>query len=166
MSDESRIRESEMVGHETSDAEIGLVVKFAVFLAVVSAIVAVLMVGFHKYLVARQTAANPPQHPMAVGRQDPLPPPPRLQSYPFSDITALRREEDQLLNRYSWVDRNAGIVRIPVERAIELLAERGLPHRSAPEAAEETTPASAPAPAADETAAPAPESPPGVREMR
>lgn len=143
MRDESQIPESERVGHETTDAEVGLVVKFAIFLTVVSLIVAVLMVGFHKYLDAREQAAKAPRHPMAAGQVRPLPPPPRLQSSPFTDLTEFRQEENRLLNRYGWVDRNAGIVRIPVERAIEVLAERGLPHRTAAETTEQTAPGTA-----------------------
>jgi DNA-binding GntR family transcriptional regulator len=37
--------------------------------------------------------------------------------------------ETAILHSYGWVDRDAGIVRIPIERAIEILAERGLPTR-------------------------------------
>ena len=59
----------------------------------------------------------------------PPPPLPRLQTYPFDDVKGLRHEEAKLLEHYAWVDKNAGTVRIPVSRAIELLAEKGLPHR-------------------------------------
>ena len=34
-----------------------------------------------------------------------------------------------MLEHYGWVDKNAGVVRIPVERAIDVLAEKGLPYR-------------------------------------
>ena len=138
------------VGHETTDAEIGPLVKFAVFLAVLCLAIAALMVGFHRYLEAREAALKQSQYPMTIGMERPLPPPPRLQSYPFDDLRALRREEQRLLDRYEWVDRNAGLVRIPVSRAIELLAERGLPQRPpADEAAPETpeTPETPEAPA-------------------
>ena len=46
-------------------------------------------------------------------------------------MKGLRGEEARLLEHYSWIDKNAGTVRIPVSRAIELLAEKGLPHRAA-----------------------------------
>ena len=41
----------------------------------------------------------------------------------------IRAAEDQILNSYGWVDRSKGIVRIPIDRAIDLLAKRGLPAR-------------------------------------
>jgi hypothetical protein len=41
----------------------------------------------------------------------------------------VRAEEQEKLSSYGWVEPNAGVVRIPVERAMELLAERGLPTR-------------------------------------
>ena len=75
-----------------------------------------------------------------------MPPAPRLQTYPFDDVKAFRREEAKLLDHYSWIDKNAGTVRIPVSRAIELLAGKGLPHRAAPPArgAHRRLPAAAP----------------------
>jgi hypothetical protein len=36
-------------------------------------------------------------------------------------------EQEAILNSYGWVDKEAGVVRIPIERAIELTLERGLP---------------------------------------
>jgi len=43
------------------------------------------------------------------------------------DLTDLHEREDLLLNHYSWVDRGKGTVRIPIERAMEIIAEKGLP---------------------------------------
>jgi hypothetical protein len=124
----------EAVGHEETDAHIGPLMQFAVFLAVSTLVIAFLVVGLYKYLDRREVAEKAGNYPMAVGRSRPLPPSPRLQTYPFDDIKQLRVGENRLLEHYSWVDKNAGVVRIPVERAIEILAERGLPHRA------ETTP--------------------------
>ncbi len=39
----------------------------------------------------------------------------------------MHAKEDLLLENYSWVDESKGVVRIPIERAMELVAERGLP---------------------------------------
>jgi hypothetical protein len=57
-------------------------------------------------------------------------PEPQLQKTEILDLKALHAEEDKLLNGYAWVDPKQGIVRIPVDRAIEVLAKRGLPSRS------------------------------------
>lgn len=48
---------------------------------------------------------------------------------PREALKRLRDREDAALGRYGWVDREAGIVRIPIERAMDLLLERGLPTR-------------------------------------
>jgi hypothetical protein len=45
-------------------------------------------------------------------------------------MAALRAWEDEQLHGYAWVDKGSGAVRIPIERAIEIVAERGLPARS------------------------------------
>src|SRR6478736_5802596 len=71
------------------------------------------------------------RHPLAAGIVRPLPPPPRLQTYPFDDIKELRKAENKVLDHYAWVDQNAGVVQIPIERAIDVLAEKGLPYRQA-----------------------------------
>ena len=52
---------------------------------------------------------------------------PRLQINPAADLSALRRAEDGLLANYGWVNQPGGIARLPIERAIALTAERGLP---------------------------------------
>jgi hypothetical protein len=49
------------------------------------------------------------------------------------DLAALHEREDLLLNYYSWVDKPGGAVRIPIERAMELIAQRGLPVAPAPQ---------------------------------
>ncbi len=139
----------DVIGHEESDADIGPLIRFAIFLTVMTTAVAILMVGFYRFLDSREAAEKAPRYPMAVGVERPLPPPPRLQTYPFDDVKALRKEEAKLLEHYQWINKDAGTVRIPIDRAIELLAERGLPHRAAPAAPAEAAPApvAAPAPA-------------------
>jgi hypothetical protein len=54
-------------------------------------------------------------------------PMPREQPDPRIDLKALREREDRELASYGWVNRPAGIVRIPIERAMQLIVERGLP---------------------------------------
>jgi hypothetical protein len=51
---------------------------------------------------------------------------PALQINPSTDMAAMETQETARLQSYGWVDKDAGIVRIPVDRAIELTAERGL----------------------------------------
>jgi hypothetical protein len=52
---------------------------------------------------------------------------PQLQLAPRDDLKAFQAREDRLLNSYGWIDKTAGVVRVPISRAMELLIERGLP---------------------------------------
>jgi hypothetical protein len=55
-------------------------------------------------------------------------PTPRLQTDDgYQEITDMHAKEDLLLENYTWVDRSQGKVRIPIERAMELIAQQGLP---------------------------------------
>jgi hypothetical protein len=46
---------------------------------------------------------------------------------PGQELKATRAAEDLMLNSYAWVDKDKSLVRIPIQRAIDLLAQRGLP---------------------------------------
>jgi hypothetical protein len=64
-------------------------------------------------------------------------PTPRLQDDDGNlDTADLHAREDLLLDNYSWVDRSKGTIRIPIDRAMELIAQRGLPVQQQPQAAE------------------------------
>lgn len=72
-------------------------------------------------------------YPQAIGDQGgsgprkPLAAEPRLQADDTVDLAAMRRAEELRMTRYGWVDRSAGLARIPVDEAVRLTAERGLP---------------------------------------
>ena len=128
--------DSTTLGHETADADIGPLIKFAVFLALTTFVCAALCVGLYRYLDQREIREKAGRYPLAAGLARPLPPTPRLQTYPFDDIKELRKAENKVLDHYAWVDQNAGVVQIPIERAIDVLAEKGLPYRQAGPAGE------------------------------
>jgi hypothetical protein len=73
-------------------------------------------------------AVERPLPPLAATLPD-APPEPRLQVTPAADLASVREREEALLHTYGWIDRKSGLVRIPIDRAIDLLAERGLPSR-------------------------------------
>jgi hypothetical protein len=115
-------------GHEQSDANIRAIVQMGIGLAVLTIAALLLMWGLFRYFAASEAKSEPPPSPMAETR--PLPPPPRLQVEPEIDLEHLRATEDEKLNAPpSWVNRQAGVVRIPIDRAMELIVERGLPVR-------------------------------------
>jgi len=97
---------------------------------IVSAIAIHLMVWLlFQYFSGREAARFAPVYPLAIGGADRQPPEPRLQTNPRDDLRALREHEDELLNNYRWVDKPAGIVRIPIDEAMKITAQRGLPAR-------------------------------------
>jgi hypothetical protein len=59
----------------------------------------------------------------------PLPayPAPRLQSNPAADLLAFEKQERSQLNSYGWVDKQKGIVRIPIDEAMRRIAAQGIP---------------------------------------
>jgi hypothetical protein len=68
----------------------------------------------------QQTAREmPPTSP-----SQPYFPFPREQPDPLADLTALRAREETELNSYGWINKTTGVVRIPIERAIDILATR------------------------------------------
>jgi hypothetical protein len=54
-------------------------------------------------------------------------PAPRLQETPYDDVQMYLQAQQRALHQYGWVDRQRGVVHIPIERAMEIVAERGLP---------------------------------------
>jgi hypothetical protein len=75
---------------------------------------------------AHQAARDVAPSPLAQTRPA-LPPEPRLQVAPSQELQELRASEEAVLQSYGWVDQAAGIVRLPMARAMELVLERGLP---------------------------------------
>ena len=57
----------DVVGHEETDADIGPLVRFAIFLAVLTLVTAALTVGFYKFLDSREQAEKAPRYPLAQG---------------------------------------------------------------------------------------------------
>jgi hypothetical protein len=53
-----------------------------------------------------------------------VPPPPLLEAHPKSDRAAYEAAEQRRLSGYGWIDRDRGVVRIPVEVAMARLSER------------------------------------------
>ena len=97
-------------GYETRDASVPGLLKFGVGLIVALIVVQLLMLGFYRLFVS--------ERPKAPGRKHR---PTSTSSCATSAATRRRRSAS-----YGWVDRKAGIVRIPIDRAIELVAEKGI----------------------------------------
>jgi hypothetical protein len=141
------------LGYEGTDVKVSGIVVFLTSLGIFVVVTALLCVWIGKginYLIAKQDGPTTKwNHPVDVRKlgnlasspeiQDQFAqlakrfPSPRLQTDDgYQEITDIHAKEDLLLENYSWVDQGKGTVRIPIERAMELIAERGLP--VAPEA--------------------------------
>jgi hypothetical protein len=119
------------VHHEASDVDIRAVFGFGAVLIVVALLINLVTYALFRYFDAREGRPVTAQYPLAVGQDGRVPPEPRLQTNPRQDLADLRAKEDETLTTYGWVDRNEGVVRIPIEEAIKLTLERGLPSRQA-----------------------------------
>lgn len=114
--------------HEISDVRSLPLVWSALILAVAVAAVCLLLRFFFDRLEIRAERHDPQLSPL-VGSQ--IPPAPRLQEKPTDDLARLQAAEDRALGRYRWIDKKGGVVQVPIERAIDLLLEQGLPETSA-----------------------------------
>ena len=115
--------------HEIRDVNVSAVAKFvAALVAMTLATMLMFYLTFDKVsgLIAPKSGQRP-----AMAGSDPLkqPPEPRLQANEPPDLARFHKGEEAILDHYGWVDPDKGIVRIPVERALELVAKEGLPSR-------------------------------------
>jgi len=133
------------INHETTDVDLTgakrLLLATGLFLAVVFAG----LWGMLHLLHGRDEARQPAPLPVVERAGDRLPPAPRLQTLPYQDLAAFRAGERATLERYAWVDRTRGIAQIPIERAMALVVEHGLPAASPQDAGEAAPAAQAPA---------------------
>jgi hypothetical protein len=109
--------------HEPGDVDAAPIVLAAAGLAAILVLVAGVSLGSYR-LLRPHHADTAPAAPAEI-------PAPRLQSAPTSDLSALRRQKNAMLDEYRWIDRRGGVVRIPIDRAMQLLAERDA-HGAAP----------------------------------
>ena len=117
------------VRYEKSDAHVGGIVTFGIMLAVLLLAVHFAATGLFDYLKASENRKYPPLPALAAKERPHLPhdlgkiPAPRLQVSETMDLSKLRKHEESLLTNYDWVDRKAGVVRIPIDEAMRLLAD-------------------------------------------
>jgi hypothetical protein len=104
------------------------VVRFAIVLAVLCFVSMLSMVAVFRFLDrgAKRRDAAVVDAAGLERRQDVLPPEPRLQVDGARHWRRFRSAEEERLSTYGWMDRSTGAVHIPIERAMELIAERGV----------------------------------------
>ena len=163
---------NEGVAHEDTDMSLGGIVKFVIHLILLVSISAGLMWGLFNYLNRREERIEGRETPSTLLKRDrsintspdDLFPQPRLQTAPVPDLRDYNREIDARLGMvdgqsvYRWVDKEKGIVAIPIEEAKKKLLDSGM--MSAPPAAP-----GGQAQSVNQTATPAPDAgaPPAAR---
>ncbi len=99
-------------------------------LLLVYVVIGIVWLVFH-YFAGVTAQTSPPPLPIAA-HGAPLPPFPRLQSNDAYDLHQFRAAEDAQLSSYHWVDPTTGTVSIPIDRAMDLIVERGIPPQTVP----------------------------------
>ncbi len=117
---------AERLGYEPVDANISRLLWIALAWSIFVGLAALALVG----LVALFDTLRPPSAASPLARVEILPPEPQLEANPKMILDQVRQRENQLLDGYAWADRNAGVARIPIDRAMAILAERGWPKPS------------------------------------
>ena len=133
-------------GFEREDMSPAGVFYFMVGLAIVAILIHFIVTGMYRYLDSYDAKHQAPMNPMAVktgvdprtmtfheagGQMQKTFPQPVLEDNERQQFGALVEKQDEVLASYDWVDQKNGVVRIPIDKAMDLLANRGLPVRNA-----------------------------------
>jgi hypothetical protein len=122
--DPEELKQIEQEPYEQRDLSVGRAVQFLIL--IFFTIIGSLIISYFVFLwvLPNQRADLPSVRPEALQRQ--LPPEPRVQGFPMRDWQNFIAEETRKTTTYEILDETTGKVRIPVERAKELILERGL----------------------------------------
>jgi hypothetical protein len=115
--------------HEQQDVNIWAIGKVGIGLAVTTILSLFLVLGVFRYLEQQDQASQPVTPAGVEVQQNKLPPQPRLIENEPEDLNQVHTGEDQTLSTYGWADPQHTHVRIPIDKAIDQLAQRGLPSR-------------------------------------
>ena len=117
-------------GYEHTDAHTRIIVKFLAWLLVSAVIIHIGLGVLYDLMIDRAMEVGEQRYPLAEGQDQRLPPAPRLQQFPHNDLYQFRLGEEELLRNYGWMNRETGVVHIPIDEAMRLLVQRGLPSRA------------------------------------
>jgi hypothetical protein len=129
------------VSFERGDIDIVQITGFGIGLLIACMVTVFAMWALFEYFQGREDKVNPPNPPAMMSEKPTLPPAPRLQPEPIKELKDLRDNEDMLLNSYGWVDSAKGIAHIPIDQAIDIIAQntaaqKGLPVKVSPAGAD------------------------------
>ena len=118
--------------YEHTDIDVNVGYKFALWLTVAMVISIGIVYGTFWFFEGRERSANEraQKYPLAASQPARTPPAPNLQTQPFQDLYQLRAAEDKKLVEYGWVDKDGGVTHIPINRAMEVMLQRGFTSRA------------------------------------
>lgn len=105
------------------------IVVFVVILAVTTIVCELIVVGMYKVMDSQSRSAGVARAPLSAPAGV-MPPPPNLLLNEPVNLKQFREKEAEELTSYGWLDKSAGVVRLPIDRAKDLVLERGLPVRT------------------------------------
>ena len=117
-------------GYESRDIDFPKLIAIGIVLLIGTALSMVVAALVFTYLAGKEAGTQPPPSSLTAVTTPTQPPEPRLQVTPVADLKEYRAKQEEMLTTYGWVDRKAGFVRIPIDRAIDIVAQRGLPVRA------------------------------------
>jgi flagellar basal body-associated protein FliL len=123
---------NEGVAHEESDLNLDGIIKFVIHLIVLVVASAGIVYGMYRFFSGQEYEQEKSETPStllkreqrASGKVEDMFPEPRLQTLPVIDLDAYRAAEKQKLEKYNWLDKEKGIVSIPIEEAKKKLLEQ------------------------------------------
>jgi hypothetical protein len=115
------------ITHEVSDVNVRAIMWFILGLFASIVITYLVISGLYRYFDTREARLELRPESLVAPQGPRQPPEPRLQLDPQKDMEKLRAEEEAKLKSYGWVDQKAGVAHIPIEQAMKIIAERGLP---------------------------------------
>ena len=121
--------ENPQVSHERKDVNVFQITAFGIALLFGCIVVVFAMWAMFDFLYNRESAKNPPSPAGMLAERPNLPPAPRLQATPKIELRELREDENKILTTYGWLDQSKGIVRVPIDVAIDIVAQKGLPSK-------------------------------------
>ena len=123
-------------GFEQEDLSSRSALYFLAGLVLVYVVVYLIVFGMYRFLDSYATAHQPPMSPMVKPEADTRAvtpenaetfPQPRLEENERTQLRSFIEDQDRTLATYDWLDKDRGTVRIPIDRAMELIEQRGLP---------------------------------------
>ena len=113
--------EAVQLGHEPEAVNVSRVLQVGAALAVVVVVAMILMVWLINALQRSEPTVRPAT---ALPPVDRAPPSPRLDPEQPAELQELRKSEERTLQGYSWIDAQQEVARIPIERAMQIMAEK------------------------------------------